>query len=139
MFIAKGAALCLACAIAPITSSLLYGAGGKVERGKYLVEEVAKCGDCHTPLQNGQPDQTKWLKGAALPFAPVEPIPHWSKMAPDLTPEGHIFQRWGAQGLVTFLTTGKGPRGNIADPPMPTYKMKNEDAEAIVEYLKTLK
>ena len=41
--------------------------------------------------------------------------------------------------LVNFLKTGNGPFGKPADPPMPTYKMRPEDAEAVVEYLKSLK
>ena len=112
------APLGLACAIGLIGAcSLAKAADDQVERGKYLVEEVAKCGDCHTPFQNGQPDRSKWLKGATLPFAPTVEVPNWHKTAPDLTPEGRIFQRRGEKGLVTFLTTGKGPRGNAADPP----------------------
>ena len=41
--------------------------------------------------------------------------------------------------MIKFLTTGLNPGGNPAGPPMPTYKMKQDDAEAIVEYLKSLK
>lgn len=110
------------------------------ERGKYLVEEVAKCGACHTPAgEDGQPDSAKWLKGGMLGFQPVKPMEKWHKGAPDLTASGRLWQRWGEKGLVAFLQTGQGPSGNRADPPMPTYKMRAEDAEAIVAYLKTLK
>lgn len=109
-------------------------------RGKYLVEEVAKCQDCHTPRgEKGEPDRTKWLKGAVLDFAPIGEVPNWHKMAPDITSGGRLWERWGEAGLVKFLMTGKGPKGNAADPPMPTYTLKQEDAEAIVAYLKTLK
>jgi mono/diheme cytochrome c family protein len=112
----------------------------QVERGRYLLEEVAKCQDCHTPRgERGEPDKTKWLKGAVLDFQPIQPMPKWHKTAPDLTPAGSLWQRWGEQGLVKFLSTGTGPSGNPADPPMPAYKMKAEDAEALVAYLKTLK
>ena len=37
-----------------------------------------------------------------------------------------------------FGKTGLGPTGNKADPPMPLYKLKHEDAQAVVDYLKTL-
>ena len=120
-----------------LTAALASGAN--VERGKYLVEEVAKCGDCHTPMVEGQPDKGKWLKGAELPFQPVQPIKDWHKTAPDLTPSGRLWQRWGEQGIRKFLETGLGPRGNRADPPMPAYHLKPEDAGDIVEYLKSLK
>lgn len=130
----------LACATATFFQASVVCAESPAERGKYLVEEVAKCGDCHTPAgANGAPDPARNLKGAMLPFAPLQAVPKWHKIAPDLTPTGRLIQRWGAPGLVKFLTTGTGPNGNAADPPMPAYKLKPEDAEAIVAYLKTLK
>ena len=112
----------------------------KVERGKYLVVEIAKCQDCHTPRgEMGKLDESKWLKGTTLDFAPISEVPGWHKTSPDLTSSSRLFQRWGEEGLVKFLTTGKNPRGGAADPPMPAYTMKQEDAEAVVAYLKSLK
>ena len=48
-------------------------------------------------------------------------------------------QKWGEATLVKFLTTGLGPNGKPAGAPMPIYKMSQDDAEAIVDYLKSLK
>lgn len=108
--------------------------------GKYLVEEVAKCQECHTPRTDaGELDRTKWLKGATLDFQPTHEMPHWHKTSPDLTSSGRLFARWGEQGLAKFLETGVGPSGHAADAPMPAYKLKPADAEAIVAYLKSLK
>jgi hypothetical protein len=37
----------------------------EVKRGQYLVEEVAKCPECHTPRdKNNQLDRDRWLQGA---------------------------------------------------------------------------
>jgi len=109
-------------------------------RGKYLVEEVARCQECHTPkTADGQFDQTRWLKGSTLKIQPIEEMKGWHKTSPDLTSTSRLWQRWGDSGLIKFLTTGLNPGGNPAGPPMPTYKMKQDDAEAIVEYLKSLK
>ena len=36
------------------------------------------------------------------------------------------------------LETGKNPRGNAADPPMPAYTMTHADAQAVVDYLRSL-
>src|SRR5436190_20698006 len=109
----------------------VYGAD-PVERGKYLLEEVGKCQDCHTPRQaDGQLDRVNWLKGAVLDFQPIHPVQGWHKTSPDLTSGGRLWEKWGEKGLVGFLTTGKGPTGHAAGPPMPTYTMKAEDAEAI--------
>lgn len=121
-----------------ITAGLASAADA--ERGKYLAEEIGKCQDCHTPRgQDGQLDQSKWMKGSTLDFQPVKEVKGWHTTAPDLTGGGRLFQRWGEAGLVKFLTTGKNPRGNPADPPMPAYTMKQEDAADIVAYLKSLK
>lgn len=120
--------------------SLLAADSDKIAQGKYLVDEVAKCGDCHTPMtEDGKVDTSRWMKGSTLPFAPIGNIPDWHKTAPDLTSSGRLFTRWKEEGLVKFLTTGVGPNGHAADPPMPAYKLKQDDAEAIVAYLKTLK
>jgi len=124
-----------------VTAALGLGAEmDAVTYGKYLVEEVAKCQECHTPrLENGEFDKSKWLRGATLDFQPTQDVKGWHKTSPDLTPGGRVFQRWGEQGVIKFLETGLGPRGNVADPPMPAYKLRQSDAEAIVAYLKSLK
>jgi mono/diheme cytochrome c family protein len=116
-------------------------AESKVDRGKYLVENVGVCGECHTPRQaDGQPDRAKWLKGATLNVQPIEPIKGWHKTSPDITPGSRLFLKWGEKGMIKFLETGLNPaNGRPADPPMPQYHMTAEDAEAVVEYLKTLK
>lgn len=111
----------------------------KIARGKYLVEEVAKCQECHTPkTAEGQFDKEKWLKGAVLNVQPIEPIKGWHKTSPDLTKGSRLWSRWGEAGLVKFFTTGLGPSGKPADAPMPTYKMTPDDAAAIVAYLNSL-
>ena len=123
-----------------LISMVALSAQTNVERGKYLAEELGKCQDCHTPRNTeGAADREKWLKGATLNIQPIEPVKGWHKTAPDLTPGGRLWQRWGEKGLVKFLETGLNPNGHPADPPMPTYKLKSDDAAAIVEYLKTLK
>lgn len=115
-------------------------AGDPVERGRYLVEEVGKCGDCHTPLTTeGAPDAARRLKGAVLGFQPIQPVKNWHKTAPDLTPAGRLWQKWGESALLKFLETGVAPSGNRPGPPMPAYMLKHEDAEAVVAYLKSLR
>jgi mono/diheme cytochrome c family protein len=115
-------------------------AGSDVEHGRYLVEYVAGCPDCHTPrLENGEFDKTRWLKGAMLDFQPIHPIPHWKAASPDITPSGPKWTRWGEAGFVRFLETGAWPDGDKADPPMPAYRLHARDAKAVGDYLKTLK
>ena len=108
-------------------------------RGKYLVEEVAKCQDCHTPkMDNGNYIKSSWMKGAAIAVMPAAPVAGWHAAAPDITPNSALWKRWGDEAMVTFLETGKTPRGGAAGPPMPTYTLKHDDAVAVVAFLKTL-
>lgn len=118
---------------------VLSGQDAAIARGKYLVGEVAKCNECHTAkAANGESDKTKWLKGATLDFKPVGDIPKWHATTPDITSTSRLWERWGMDGMVKFLETGKNPRGGAADPPMPAYQMNHEDAVAIAAYLKSL-
>lgn len=120
------------------------GDAASIERGRYLAVEVAKCGMCHTPKdEKGEPDKEKWFKGAVLDVAPITPgspgTKGWHKTAQDLTPSGSLWKKWGEAAMVNFLITGKNARGNPADVPMPAYTLPKADAEAIVDYLKSLK
>ena len=127
-----------ALALAAFNPSLVAQDSGTA-RGKYLVEEVARCQECHTPrTDTNELDKTKWLKGAKQVAAPIAPIAGWHATSPDITSTSALFQRWGEDGLVKFLETASNPRGGKAGAPMPAYTMKHEDAAAIVAYLKSL-
>lgn len=106
------------------------GAQTLVERGKYLVERVAHCGDCHTPLTpNGKADASRLLKGAKTQYT----------AAPDITSSGPLWESWKEEGVLKFLETSVPPSGQTARHPMPPFKLRPDDAGAIVQYLKTLK
>jgi mono/diheme cytochrome c family protein len=80
------------------------------------------------------------MKGRVLAVQPIGEIKGWHKTSPDITPGGRMWTRWGGEAaVIKYLTTGIAPNGKPADPPMPAYKMKPADAEAVVEYLKTIK
>ena len=112
----------------------------KIEYGRYLAEEVGKCQICHSPrTEAGQLDKERWMKGAVLDFAPLKPVEGWHKTSPDITSGGRLWERWGEAAMMKFMTTGLTPKGTPSDAPMPAYKLKQEDAEALVAYLKTLK
>ena len=115
-------------------------ADAKLERGKYLVEEVARCQECHTPtLESGEFDRSQWMKGATLVGVPSRTIPDWHQKAPDITSTSRLWERWKVEGFVNFFKTGKTPRGGRSGPPMPQYKVTTEDAEAMTAYLQSLK
>jgi hypothetical protein len=106
-----------------------------VERGKYIVEGVAACSDCHTPRrENGESDRSKWLAGAPVFFQPAHPSPNWPVNAPRLAglPPGTDTE------IITLLTTGLWRDGKPLRLPMPRFRMARSDAEAVVAYLKSL-
>ncbi|MGA7849049.1 MAG: c-type cytochrome [Terriglobales bacterium] len=109
--------------------------GGDVARGKYLVEGVAMCGQCHTPTDsNGNPDRTRWLQGGPEPYLPAHPNSNWPLSAPRIggTPPADDAD------MVKLLTTGIWTTGDRLRFPMPQFRMERSDAEAVVAYLKSL-
>lgn len=130
-------ALCISLLVS--AGAVLLQAEAPVERGKYLVENAAMCGNCHTPTLDGKPDASKQLKGSTLGFQPIGEVAGWHKTAPDISSTSQLFTRWGDDGFKKFLETGLNPRGHAADPPMPQYRFSSEDAAAILQYLKTVK
>jgi mono/diheme cytochrome c family protein len=106
-----------------------------VARGKYLVESVAVCGQCHTPRDsNGNLERARWLQGASVPWLPAQPDSDWPLSAPRIggTPPA------SDADMVKLLTTGIWTNGNRLRFPMPQFRMERSDAEAVVAYLKTV-
>jgi mono/diheme cytochrome c family protein len=108
----------------------------KIARGKYLVEEVAKCQKCHTPADDhGQPDRARWLQGGPVPIQPARPTADWAYEAPKIAG----LPGWNDADAIRFLQTGITASGYRARPPMNEYKLPRADAEAIVAYLRSLR
>jgi mono/diheme cytochrome c family protein len=108
----------------------------RVARGRYLVENVVGCADCHSPRdQKGQIIPALHLKGAALSFAPTVPMPAWAAVSKPIAglPE------YTDDQAVTLLMTGLKPDGNMPRPPMPQFRLNEEDARSVVAYLRSLK
>jgi len=109
-----------------------------IARGKYLVDHVSLCGDCHTPRdEKGQTIVSKYLQGGDLGVQPVNPNPVFTRIAPDISAKG--LPGWNIAGLAKAFQTGKRPDGQMFRPPMPAYTMSRKDAEAVAAYLKSLK
>lgn len=109
----------------------------QIARGDYLVNRVAMCVDCHTPmLRNGQPNKQRQLAGARLPFKATVKMP-FVTVAPNLTGAG-LVKGWSAKQFEHFLMTGKTPNNERADLPMPQYRLNPADANAAVVYIRSL-
>lgn len=112
------------------------GSGGPVARGKYIVEDVAMCGTCHTPrLSNGQLDRSRWLAGASVPYLPALPTSNWPIQAPRIAGRPPASDA----AMITLLTTAVWTTGEPLRDPMPKFHMTRADAEAVLAYLKSLR
>jgi mono/diheme cytochrome c family protein len=106
-----------------------------IARGKYIVDNVAICSQCHTPLNaQGQLDTNRWLEGAPVRLQPPRPNAEWPLQAPRIAgnPPGTDSE------MVKLLTTGLWRNNEPLRPPMPQFHMSDEDARAVVAYLKSL-
>ena len=109
---------------------------GSVTRGKYLVERVGICTDCHTPRnERGEFVKARWLEGSPLVFKPTVPIPDWADTAIPIAG----LSGWSEADATKFFTTGIDVGGKPARPPMPAFRFTEKDAAGVVSYLKSLK
>ncbi len=105
------------------------------ERGAYLVQGPAGCGNCHTPLGPEGPVWSMDLGGRL-----VEDSPAFTAYAPNITPGGRIAD-WSDAELARAIREGIRPDGSVIGPPMPfsMYRgLSDEDLGAIVAYLRTV-
>lgn len=111
-------------------------AAAQIERGRYVVENLVGCADCHSPRdQKGQLIPDQHLMGAPLPFAPTVPMPAWAAVSTAIAG----LPGYTDEQAVTLFTTGLKPDGQMPRPPMPQFRMSAEDARAVVAYLRSLK
>jgi len=114
------------------------GEAALIKHGEYLVNNVAGCTHCHTPHdEKGQPNASRNLQGATLSIKPKDEKAEWAGESPNITASGRA-RRWTEEEFGKFLTTGQNPHGQKPTPPMPVYKLKPEDARAVVLYLRSL-
>lgn len=109
-------------------------ASDELERGRYLVEALGHCGECHTPRNAlGGLDYGQWLAGA--------PDPSGKGKVPDIRP-GSL--GWSADDLAYYFETGFTPDydssgGHMAHVVENLGKLTQEDRAAIAAYLVALK
>jgi mono/diheme cytochrome c family protein len=114
-----------------------------VERGRYLVNHVSLCGDCHTPRNAlGVPKQSLYLAGASQKIGPL------GEAVPNITPDKETgIGEWKREDIAELLLSGTKPdldnvQGLMYEVIQGTshgFKdMKKEDALAIADYLKSI-
>ncbi len=105
----------------------------QLERGRYLVEALGHCGECHTPRNIlGGPERSQWLAGA--------PNPDGEGRIPNITPGALT---WSEADIVTYLSTGFTPDfdsagGSMAGVVRNISQLPPEDITAIAAYLKAV-
>jgi mono/diheme cytochrome c family protein len=113
-------------------------AQGPLERGRYLVEGILTCGNCHTPRgPKGVLDKSKRHAGSPQP---VWDTPEYTVRAANITPDKETgIGTWSASALKRSLREGRRPNGEQIAPQMPYgyYKIFTPaDLDAVVAYVR---
>jgi mono/diheme cytochrome c family protein len=113
-------------------------ASALVERGEYLVEGIAGCGNCHTPRDaNGQLIADQNLAGGFV----IEEAA-FTSYAPNITPHQETgIGSWSDEEIMRAVREGVHPSGRILGPPMSFafYRgISDSDIRAIVAYLRSV-
>ena len=105
----------------------------EVARGRYLVEALGHCAECHTPRDAlGGLDRDNWLSGADNPEG--------DGRIPDITPAG---LGWSAADIAAYLESGFTPEFDTAGGGMVsvienTSQLPEDDRAAVAAYLVAL-
>lgn len=121
----------LAFVLIPLTAT----AAPSLERGAYLVQGPAGCGNCHTPLGPQGFDMSRDLSGRL-----VDKNADFTAIAPNITPAGPV-SGWSDAELARAIREGIRPNGSLIGPPMPfaMYRgLGDEDLASIVMYLRSV-
>src|SRR5262249_12702613 len=101
-------------------------AAGGAQRGRYLVEHVALCVDCHTPRNfMGVPDRSLYLAGAKN--GPL------GQVVPNITPDKDTgIGTWSRDDIADLLLTGTKPdldevQGLMAEVGEPDLKRRERE------------
>lgn len=104
-----------------------------VARGRYLVEALGHCGECHTPRGPlGGMARDRWLSSAANPSG--------KGRIPNITPAEFF---WSEDEIAEYLSSGFTPEfdtagGHMVDVIENTARLSDEDRLAIAAYLKAV-
>jgi mono/diheme cytochrome c family protein len=112
---------------------LLPAEGAELERGRYIVEALAHCAECHTPRNaTGGLDTARWMAGA--------PNPSGEGRIPGITPAQ---LDWTAEDIAYYLETGFTPSFDSAGGTMGSVvrnfaMLSAGDRAAVAAYVKAL-
>ncbi|WP_068119210.1 cytochrome c [Tropicimonas marinistellae] len=105
----------------------------QIERGRYLVEALGHCAECHTPRDRfGGLDRSRWMAGAANPAGRGD--------VPNITPAAIS---WSTAEMAWYLESGFSPDHEEVSREMESIiaglsQLPDDDRDAIAAYLKGL-
>jgi len=109
-------------------------AEGDVARGEYLANRVAMCVQCHSPRDaRGNLIEGQHFRGGAIPITSPYPNRQWAFLAPNIS----NLPGFTDDQIVMLLTEGHAGDRPSPKPPMPPFRMSQEDARAIIAYLRS--
>jgi mono/diheme cytochrome c family protein len=129
-------ALALASALLSSWSLVQAQPAGSLARGKYLMESVVACGNCHLQRgPKGEPLPDKGLSGGM-----VFDDPGFRAVAANITPDPETgIGKWTDAQLAKAIREGVRPDKSLIGPPMPIefYRhISDDDLKAIIAYLR---
>ena len=111
------------------------------QRGRYIANALAHCGECHTPRGRlGGLQRDKWFAGALLAAAPGKR----PSVVPNITPDKRYgIGKWSADDLETAFSMGMLPDGDFLGGEMASVaedmaKLTPADRKDLITYLRSL-
>jgi mono/diheme cytochrome c family protein len=107
-----------------------------LERGRYLVEAVGHCAECHTPRDRfGGLQEGHWLAGG--------PSPDGDGVVPNITPHADGLAAWSERDIMRYLKSGFTPEydtvgGSMVQVQENLARLPDRDRAAIAAYLKAV-
>ena len=117
-------------------ATVAAGAETPVERGKYLVEGILTCGNCHSPRgPGGVIDAARLYSGGPQTWD----TPEYTVKGANITPDTQTgIGGWSAADVKRALSEGKRPNGQQLSPqmPYPFYRIfAPADLDAVAAYI----
>src|SRR5579863_2212256 len=127
----------------PLTSRTFERTPERWARGKYIVENLAACADCHSPHDWSKHDAPipSGMEGAGQDMSILKGLPGYV-VAPNLTPDPETGSgSWSDDALARAIREGIGHDGRVLFPLMP-YEgfrhMPDEDLASVIVFLRSL-
>ena len=140
----SGAAALLGALLVVAVDAGAQPTSARVERGRYLVESILACGNCHTPKSpDGAPIDSRNLSGGGLAIS----VPPFAGAASNITPDPETgIGRWSDDDIKRAIVEGKRPsHGRLANTELAVVMATSffkaltpSDLDAVVAYLRSV-